>query len=176
MRKVKLSIACSIDGYIATLDGDISFLDQVAIPDEDYGYHAFIETIDTVIMGRKTYEKIRSFDIPFPHVHEKVYVFSHQKTGHDDHVTFVNEDVQSFIDHLKHQPGKDIFLDGGANLIQSFMKVNLMDEMTLSIIPVTLGEGISLFLPHQTYQAFERLSSQRFSSGLIQLVYQKKHQ
>lgn len=75
-RKVRVYIAASLDGYIAHSDGDIDWLDSVARPDEDYGYAAFIETIDTVIMGRKTYEKVLSFGGEFPHADRDCYVLS----------------------------------------------------------------------------------------------------
>ena len=176
MRKVKLYIACSIDGYIATRDGDIGFLDQVAVVGEDYGYESFMKTIDTIIMGRKTYEKILSFDMPFPHQKELVYVFSNTLTGKNEYVTFIDQDVKAFIETLKQKKGKDIFLDGGAHLIRSFLDLNLVDDMIISIVPVLLGDGIPLFLPGLKQSGFKLVASTSFESGLVQLHYQKLNQ
>lgn len=173
MRKMKLFIACSLDGYIASKDGDISFLNQAELPGEDYGYTSFLKTIDTVIMGRKTYEKIISFDVPFPHPNETVYVFSSTLKGKNEHVIFVNNHVETFIENLKATQGKDIFLDGGAQLIKSCLTYQLIDEMIITILPLLLGDGIPLFLPIKHTQTFSLIKEQKFSNGLIQLTYQK---
>lgn len=176
MRKIKLFIACSIDGYIATKSGDIQFLDQAAIDNEDYGYEAFMSHIDTVIMGRKTYDKIKSFDVAFPHLNEAVYVFSKTRKGSNDEVTFVNDDAPQFLHALKQQPGKDIFLDGGAQLIHTCLHHQLIDEMIISIIPICLGDGIPLFLPSNQSQTFVLINHKAYQSGVIQLTYQKSYQ
>lgn len=176
MRKIKLYIACSVDGYIATKTGDISFLDNVAVDHEDYGYSEFIKTIDTVIMGRKTYDKIQSFAIPFPYQKETVYVFSKTMTGKNDDVIFVNQDVLSFVQTLKKQPGKDIFFVGGASLFKIFNELDLIDEMVISIMPIILGDGIPLFLPSIYQQSLILTKHHVYDSGLVQLIYIKKSQ
>src|SRR4051812_24677761 len=89
-RLVILYIAMSVDGYIAGENGDISWLSTVEIPGEDYGYGEFIKTVDTVIMGRKTYEKVLSFGIGFPHADKKCYVISRERKGVEENVTFYN--------------------------------------------------------------------------------------
>src|ERR1700754_1598644 len=127
MRKLRLFIACSLDGYIATPDGDLSWLSLVEKEGEDYGYNAFIQTVDTVIMGRKTYDKVLSFGIEFPHKDKTCYVWSQHKKGSDENVTFVNDDPAVWVEKLKSEEGKDIFCDGGAELISNLVKQDLVD-------------------------------------------------
>ena len=140
-----LYIAMSLDGYIAKEDGDINWLSIVENPTEDYGYSKFISTVSTVIMGRKTYDKVLSFGIEFPHKDKKCYVISHQKTGKDNNVEFYNGSIADLINKLKNTTDKNIFIDGGAEHVFELMKQNLIDKYIISIIPIFLGNGISLF-------------------------------
>ncbi len=96
-RKVILYIAMSLDGYIATETGNIDFLSLVEKEGEDYGYASFIETIDTVIMGRKTYDKIKSYDIPFPHSDKTCYIITHTAKPSEGSVHFYTGSIKSLI-------------------------------------------------------------------------------
>jgi dihydrofolate reductase len=144
-RKVILYIAMSLDGYIAKQNGDISFLSVVEQKGEDYGYAEFVKTIDTVIWGRKTYDKILSFGIKFPHPDKKIYVITRTARPKKANVTFYSDGLKDLIETLKSQNGKNIYVDGGAEIVSELMKQNLIDEFIISIIPVFLGSGISLF-------------------------------
>ena len=177
-RKLILYIAQSLDGYIAADNDDISWLSMVEKPGEDYGYHQFLNDVDTVIMGRRTYDKVLSFGIEFPHKARKCYVVSKTKTGSDENVEFIGDQLKTFVESLKQQPGKNIYLDGGASLVQEFLKLGLIDEMVISVIPILLGEspqkGIRLFGPLKLRRELKLLESQSFESGLIQLRYALK--
>jgi dihydrofolate reductase len=177
-KKIVLYIAQSLDGFIARNDGDTGWLSMVEKSGEDYGYHDFVDSIDTVIMGRKTYDKVLSFGIGFPHKTKKCYVVSKTKTGRDDNVEFINGDMKSFVDSLKavsektgETSPKNIYLDGGAMLVQEMIRLNLIDEMTISIIPVLLGDGISLFGKLREEIKLQLRSCKSFESGLVQLQY-----
>ena len=129
-RKVRVYIAASLDGYIAHSDGDIDWLDSVARPDEDYGYAAFIETIDTVIMGRKTYEKVLSFGGEFSHADRDCYVLSRTERPSEGQIHFYSGSPDNLLDQIRSRPGKDIFIDGGSEAIDLFREKGLSDSYT----------------------------------------------
>jgi dihydrofolate reductase len=143
-RNIILYIGTSIDGYIANEDGTLEWLENTEV-EGDSGYDALLERIDTVVMGKATYDVVRGFDIEYPYRHLKNYVFTKSVSGTDEYVSFVNEDVKTFIENLKQKPGKDIWLIGGGNLAREFFKENLIDEFQLAIAPIVLGKGISLY-------------------------------
>ena len=171
MRKVVLYIATSLDGYIAGENDDLSFLSMVEKLGEDYGYNDFIKTVDTVIMGRKTYDKVLSFGIDFPHRDKKCYVLSRTRKGADENVEFFNGDISVLIHSIRKTDGKDVFIDGGAELVFELMKQDLIDRYIISIIPVMLGNGTPLFKPGRPQQNLKLIDSKIFPSGLAQLWY-----
>lgn len=170
-RKVILYIAQSLDGFIARADDDISWLSVVERENEDYGYEAFIETADTVFMGRRTYEKVLSFDMDFHHKDRKCYVLSRSKSGQDANVTFYSGELSALISRLKAEPGKHIFVDGGAEVVKAFREEGLIDEYVISIIPIMLGGGIRLYKDIAVENKVELVSHKVFASGLVQLRY-----
>lgn len=170
-RSIVIYIATSIDGYIAKEDGDISWLSAVQTPGEDYGYSNFIKTIDTVIMGRKTYEKVLSFGLEYPHRGRKTYVISKSKSGKDENAEYYNGELSTLIESLQKAPGKDIYCDGGAELISSLMMLGLIDRFIISTIPILLGGGIPLFRPGFPTLNLKLAGSNLFPSGLIQNEY-----
>ncbi|GAA0729423.1 hypothetical protein GCM10008905_29370 [Clostridium malenominatum] len=172
-RKVILYIAQSIDGYIAREDNDISWLSIVERPNEDYGYENFIKTVDTVIMGRITYEKVLSFGIEFPYKGMKCYVLSKTLKGNDQNVEFYNGNINDLIKRLKCEEGKNIFIDGGAEVVKEFRSENLIDEYVISILPVLLGKGIRLFKETDNENQVKLVESKTFDSGLVQLKYER---
>jgi len=172
-RKVVLYIAESLDGFIAKEDNDISWLSIVEKSNEDYGYNDFVNTIDTVIMGRKTYEKVLSFGIEFPHKYKKCYVLSRTLEGTNENVQFYDGNINGLIKILKSESGKSIFVDGGAEVIREFRNKNLIDEYIISIIPVLLGKGIRLFKDADMENKLKLIESKVFDSGLVQLRYEK---
>lgn len=170
-RKVIVYIAQSVDGYIAKKDDDISWLSMVDAPGEDYGYGDFVENVDTVIMGRRTYEKVLSFGMEFPHKERKTYVLSNSKKGTDDHVEYYSGDVKSLIKNIRLNSGSHIFVDGGAEVIKEFLSQELIDEYVISTIPILIGNGVRLFKETENENKLELLESNSFPSGLVQNRY-----
>lgn len=176
MRKLCLFIACSLDGYIAKPNDDLSFLKLVEKNGEDYGYNDFIATIDTLIIGRKTYDWVNN-NIGTTHYDNgdrDVYVISRTPLTNVGRTIFYSEDLKNLIVRLKSQPGKNIYCDGGAEIINSLLKEDLIDEMTISIVPVLLGDGIRLFQDNRPEQNLEFNSSKSFDTGLVQIHYKRK--
>lgn len=171
MRKVIVYIACSMDGYIAGPNDDLGFLHKVEKPGEDYGYGQFIESIDTVIMGRKTYEKVMSMVSEFPHASRECYVMTSTPRMDSGKTTFYTGDLRQLVVMLTQQNGRDIFIDGGAEIINSLMKDNLVDEFIISTVPVILGDGTPLFKGGRPEADLEFVSVRHFDTGLVQLHY-----
>lgn len=170
-RKLILYIAMSLDGYIATPDGDLSFLDVVQQAGQDYGYHEFVQTVDTVIMSRKTYDKVLSMGYDYPHPDKKSYIITRTAQQDKGNVTFYTGSLKSLIRELKSGTGKNIYCDGGAEIVNILMKDNLIDEFVISIIPIFLGSGISLFNAGRPEQKLKLIHTKSFDTGLVQLHY-----
>ncbi|HEY3373102.1 MAG TPA: dihydrofolate reductase family protein [Prolixibacteraceae bacterium] len=170
-RKLVLYIAMSLDGFIAKPDGDISFLSLVEKEGEDYGYARFIESVDTIILGRKTYDKILSMGTEWPYGSREVYVLTRSPKPDSDNLHFYSGDLYELIEKLKSLEGKHIYCDGGAETIHQLLLEDLIDEMTISIIPVLLGEGIPLFKGGILEKRLRLVSADSFEKGLVQLHY-----
>ena len=165
MRKVVLFISSSLDGYIARVNGDINWL----FTDQNYGYTKFLDSIDTVFMGRKTYEQVLTFG-EYPYQEKKSYVFTKNL---DFQATFdvkVVTDLDTFVNNLRLLDGNNIWLVGGSLLIRDFLNKNLVSEIILSVHPIILGDGIPLFANPNT-TALQLTGCQTYSSGLVQLSY-----
>ncbi|TSB47914.1 dihydrofolate reductase family protein [Alkalicoccobacillus porphyridii] len=146
-RKLTLFIAASLDGYIATKEDSLEWLFAVE-GEGDNGYSAFYEMIDTVLLGKRTYQWLLDFeseDFPFPYKDKACYVFTNSNLPAHEHATFIDDDVTSFLQELKQKPGKNIWLVGGGDLIHSFYEKDLIDEIIVTVSPVLLGNGIPLF-------------------------------
>ncbi len=166
MKKVILFIATSLDGFIAGENGNINWL----FHDVDYNYTSFLKTIDTVIMGRKTYEVAKGFE-PLPYVGKKKIVFTNQKRIAEQETEFVQDPIK-VVEKLKKEQGTNIWLVGGTEIITLLMNKNLIDECIISIHPILLGKGIPLFKDVKANLKF--IKEETFESGLIQLSYEKK--
>ncbi len=161
-RKVSCYIAMSLDGYIATTNDSLDWLYKVEI-DGDAGYADFIETIDTVVIGRRTYDWLmEETKGEYPYADKKSYVFSKSATGTNDHVTFTDETVSDFVERLRQEPGKGIWVVGGGQLLHDFLKERLIDELIISIAPVLIGEGIPLFKTMDVETEFKLESVKQF--------------
>ncbi|WP_448702346.1 dihydrofolate reductase family protein [Mucilaginibacter sp. AW1-3] len=170
-RKVKLFIAMSLDGFIAKPDGSLDFLSIVEQKGEDYGYSEFIKDIDTVILGRKTYDKVLTFGVPFPHADKQTFVLTRTERPAEGNIAFYTGDLHALVSKLKTAAGKHIFVDGGADIVNQMMALNLIDEYIISIIPVYLGEGVPLFKQGRPEGKLKLISSKAFEKGLVQLHY-----
>lgn len=167
MRAVRLFIACSLDGFIARNDDSVDWL----FHDNDYGMSAFYRTIDTVLIGRKTYDLMVRLGLPY-YKGKTNYVFSRTRAAADgENIQYVSSDVGEFVESLRKKKGKDIWLVGGSVLIDSFLKRNLIDEIILSVHPVILGGGIPLFRGGYTQTDLILQKCVEYESGLVQLWY-----
>ncbi|HRJ77845.1 MAG TPA: dihydrofolate reductase family protein [Planctomycetota bacterium] len=168
MRRVQLFIASSLDGYIARKDGAIDWL----FHDGDYGYRRFMRGIDTVVMGRKTYDLSLSFG-PWPYPGCRAYVFSRRLTGETEHATFVRGDVKKLVQKMRRRRGKHIWLVGGAELTREFTAAGLIDDFIISVHPRLIGSGIPLFPPNSADWSLRLVGARRYRSGLVQLRYER---
>ena len=171
VRKVILYIATSLDGKIARPDGALDWLPDPAA--DDYGYQAFYDSVDTILLGFKTYEICLSFgDWPYPG--KTTFVFSRDasKTTLSE-AQLVTDDPVNFVGQLKQQPGKDLWLVGGGEIVALFHEAGLIDSYILAFIPIVLGEGIELF-PNIRRQAALKLTNHVvYPNGLV-LMYLDK--
>lgn len=167
MRRIKLFIASSLDGHIARPDGGIDWL----FSDADYGYAAFYDSIDTVVMGRKTWDLSQSFG-EYPYPGKAAVVFSRRRAGQrDSHARFVGDEIGPFMRALRAQPGKDIWLVGGGELVREFLAAELIDDFIVSIHPRVLGAGLPLFPAPCRETRLRHVKTIPFESGLVQLHY-----
>ena len=176
MRKISLFIAMSLDGYIAKPNDDLSFLKLVEKEGEDYGYAEFTETIDTLIIGRKTYDYVLK-EIGSSHYdngHRDVYVITRTERPQVGRTIFYTGNLTELVKRLKSEKGKDIYCDGGAEVINELLKHDLIDEITISVVPVLLGNGTRLFKEGTPEQTLEFIKVKTFETGLIQLHYKRK--
>lgn len=173
MHQFKLFIATSIDGFIAREDGSIDWLDSIPHAENvDYGYSEFMSKIDTVIMGRKTYEDVIGFDVEWPYNDYTCYIVS--GSGKVDITTpkthLISDLSETSLQHIKNQSNKDIWVIGGGELIAGFLNQGLIDSMLISIIPVVLGKGRPLF-NNGLETSFKLISTEAFESGIVNLIY-----
>ena len=173
-RKLILYISCSLDGYIAKPNDDLSFLSMVEQEGQDYGYADFIKTVDTVIVGRRTYDWVIGQGYEFPHSDKESYVITRQVRPNEGKINFYNGDLKSLLNELKNKEGKTIFCDGGSEIAHLLINNDLIDEYIISIIPVLLGDGIQLFKKGRPEQTLELISSHPFEKGLVQVHYRRK--
>lgn len=171
-RKIILYIACSLDGFIAGPEDNLDFLSAVEKPGEDYGYSDFIRNIDSIIMGKRTYDWIKQHAPEF--IHEvTTYVYTRSQLPPEGNIIFYNGDLIKLARRLKNEKGKDIFCEGGAVVANVMLKENLIDEFTISVIPVILGKGIRLFSEDGPQIDLQLVSVKEFDTGLVQLQYER---
>lgn len=176
MKKIKLYIATSIDGFIARNDGDLDWLTEFPNPERiDYGYRTFSESVDTILMGGHTYRDILSMDILWPFVDKPTYVITRNATVAKRDVRFITENIIEDIVKLKNEEGKDIGLVGGGKLLKLFLNQNLIDEMIITTIPIILGDGIPLFPNDLKESRWYLESNTNYNNGVVQRVYKKQY-
>jgi dihydrofolate reductase len=175
MRKISLFIAMSLDGYIAQPNDDLSFLKLVEKEGEDYGYAEFTSTIDTLIIGRRTYDYVLK-NVGSSHYdngQRDVYVITRTERQNVGRTTFYTGNLTELVKRLKSENGKNIYCDGGAEVINELLKHDLIDEFIISVIPVLLGNGTRLFKDGRPEQTLEFIEVKTFETGLTQLHYKR---
>ena len=170
-------IATSLDGYIADQEGGIDWLHSIPNPDQlDMGYGAFTSQIDALVMGRTTFETVCGFDMDWPY-QKPVFVLSNRMTSIPPEYKHKAELVQGTLKEILntiHEKGYHrLYIDGGRT-IQSFLKEDLIDEMTITIIPVLLGGGIPLFSELPAPLEFECTESKIYLGKVVQNYFVRK--
>lgn len=177
-RRIILDLAVTLDGFIEGKSGEVDW----CIMDSEMGFIHFLNQIDTILYGRKSYDLWGQFTPETEHtdaekefwelIHSKEkYVFSRTQKGTDPKAIFINESILEEVNKLKNKPGKDIWLYGGASLITTFINLGLVDEFRLSVHPVVLGEGKPLFVDIKQRLNLKLVNTRTFSSGVVQLIY-----
>jgi dihydrofolate reductase len=176
-RKIVVHAAVSADGFIARSDGSVDWLDRPS-PEHNYGMNAFYRSIDTILWGRKTYEVALEFQrrgAPGAGFDTRLknYVFTRTLVGSTPPkgIEFVDRPIKDFVGQLRTQPGKDIWVMGGAGLIGSLLDEGEIDEFLTVAIPVLIGEGIPLIAPRHRTVPLNLLASQGFDDGVVTLHY-----
>ncbi len=163
-------IATSLDGFIAEEGGGLGFLQIAESETMDYGYSEFIATVDTIVMGRGTYEVGLSFPT-WPYAGHRVIVLTTSSTRESRHgEEFSAEDPSALVARLGDEGVSRIYVDGGAT-IRSFLAAGLINDLTISIVPVILGRGIPLFGLGIPSQSLTLTGAESYKTGLVQLRY-----
>jgi dihydrofolate reductase len=175
MRKIIVYIATSADGFIARKDGAIDWLDRPSTAG-DYGIGKFYKSIDTILLGRKTYDLTLRFlkeGKAVPSMGDiKNYAFSRKPPKKVmEGFEFVKEPIRKFAKRLRAQKGKDIWMMGGGGIIASFLDEGAIDEFVIHLIPTFIGEGIPLIAPRHRTVPLKLLSVKNFSDGVVRLHY-----
>ena len=176
MRKVILYIAMSLDGYIADKNGGVDWLTgQDKEAESGDTYSEFINGIDTVVMGRTTYDQVREELSPeiWPYEELTSYVITHKNERSTENIKFVREDPCELTERLRRKKDKNIWICGGKSIIQPMVRDNLIDEYHISVIPTILGSGIPLFGKEEK-EIKLRLKYAKTSNGITELVYERK--
>jgi len=172
--KASVFIATSLDGFIAKTNGDIDWLGEQQEDEDDHGYQAFFDTVDYLVMGRNTYEKVLSFGIPWPY-QKPVVVLTNRPLE-------VAADVASSVESMSGSPeeiaatlssrgAQHLYIDGGKT-IQSFLDAGLIQRLIITRIPVILGAGIPLFGPTRQDIRLRHINTQAFADGKVQSEYE----
>jgi dihydrofolate reductase len=165
MRKLILNVAVSVDGFIEGPNGEYDW----CYADQDYGMTEFLNKTDSIFFGRKSYEVfIKEGGSMWPD--KRRFVFSKTLTSIDGNAVLMNGDIIDKVRMLKHAPGKDIWLFGGANLTDTFIKEKLLDEVMLAVHPILLGKGKPLFDLDRRIK-LKLIESKSYSTGLVQNSY-----
>src|SRR5690349_148219 len=167
MRKIVLGLAITLDGFIEGPNGEYDW----CFSDQDYGMKDFLESVDAVLYGRKSYELMMNWEGGNPFANKKSYVFSNSWTDGSDQFELVSGNVIEKVKDLKASNGKDIWLFGGASLTTSLMNNNLVDELWLSVHPIILGKGKPLFRELSNRVKLELVEAKPYETGLMSLRY-----
>lgn len=172
-RKLILYTAVSLDGFIAKEDDSLDWLFKVE-GEGDNGYSDFYETVDTILMGRRTYEQILALENgQFPYQNKDCYVFSRSENLDNEHVKFISGDLIHFTNSLINESGKNIWLVGGGDLLHTFLKEKLIDQLILTITPSIIGTGIPLFKDLSNEIELKLVDIKRFNQ-FAELIYEVK--
>ncbi|RYD56588.1 MAG: dihydrofolate reductase [Sphingobacteriales bacterium] len=171
MRKLILYIAASLDGKIAGSDHSLDWLPDPST--DDYGYQELMDTIDTVVMGYKTYKICMG--LGWTYHGKQAYIFSRSEgKSVIPEAKLITDDPSSFIDKLKREDGKDIWLIGGGEMVRILHDAGLIDEYILTTIPIILGDGIELFPRIKAKLPLHLIKHKAYDNGLTMAYYKQR--
>ena len=176
MRRISLFIAMSLDGYIADSKGGVGWLNGQDSENEDIDtYSEFAKTIDTILMGWNTYHQIVTELSPQEWVYNEftTYVITHNEHTSSEKIRFVNINPVDLVKRLKEENGKDVWICGGADLVQQLVNNDLIDDYYITIIPTLLGSGIRLF-DNGKHEIKLRLLNTQSYNGMADLIYTRR--
>jgi len=177
MRNVVLYIAMSLDGFIADVDGDVSWLaGDGSDPENPGSYSDFYQSIDTIILGKKTYDQITTKLSPnlWPYKDKISYIITHGIVSTNEYIKTTDKSLSEIIIELKHGEGKDIWICGGASMVRQLIELDLIDTYHITIIPTLLGNGISLFNENHSKINLKLFKTVTYN-GMVDLIYQKRN-
>jgi dihydrofolate reductase len=167
--RISAFIAHSVDGYIATDDDGLGWLDDAAADGEDYGFESFLADVDAIAMGRGTYSVIEGFD-ELPYGERPVYVFTTRDASPRERFTFWSRSPEQAVAHWEERGVSRVYVDGGS-LISQFLAAGLVDDLTLTTVPVLLGSGKPLFHRIPVATPLRLVDVTPFPSGMVNLRY-----
>ena len=173
--KASVFIATSLDGFIARANGDLDWLAgaESTSTEQDYGYQEFMDTVDTIVVGRKTFELVLTFDA-WPYDGKKVVVLSSKPSAVPPHlvdnVEWLSMPPQRLVERLAAQDAIHLYIDGGKT-IQGFLNAGLIDELTITGVPVLIGTGVPLFGPLNHDVRLTHIATRQFENGFVQSKY-----
>ena len=176
MSKTVLYIATSLDGYIARPDGNLDWLTSIPNPQTgDYGYAELLNSIGTIIMGRRTYDEVIGFGVEWPYVGLDSFVVTTNKDLkiQSPDTCVLTEEITDFVTDLRKKTEKDIWLVGGGKLITTFINNDLLDKMIITVIPKIIGEGLPLFAGKPKETNWRLMEAKSFNTGVVILTYEK---
>ncbi len=162
-------LAASLDGFIARTNGGLDWLARVEASGEDYGFAAFLASVDAIAVGRGTYDAVLAF-AEWPYAGKRVVVLTHRPAAPRRDETFASGTPGEVMSALEAAGARRVYVDGGAT-VSAFLRAGLLDDLTLSVVPVVLGEGIRLFQPPLPERALALRDARSFPSGLVRLRY-----
>ena len=160
-------LATSVDGYIARRDGSLDWLER--FHGHDHGYAAFFASIDTIVIGRGTYDTVLGFG-EWPYPGKRVVVMTHRPGAARHGERFTGAPLDEVVAEVSRAGARRIYVDGG-NVIRQFLAARLIDDLTISVVPIVLGGGIRLFAGDEGEHALVLEGSESWSNGLVQLRY-----
>lgn len=170
--RVSVYLAVSLDGHIARADGGLDWLAPMQVEGEDYGYAAFFSDIDTLVMGRATYDTALGFD-PWPYSGKRVVVMTRRALASRHGEVARDGDIAQVLDDLARDGVRHVYLDGG-DVVRQGLAADVVDALTLSVVPVVLGSGRRLFDDGLPGSQWTLEQAQSFATGLAQLRYRRQ--
>ena len=167
--RVSVFMGTSLDGFIAGPGGSLAFLEPFEKSGEDYGFTAFFETVDGLVIGRNTYETVLGFE-GWPYGKKRVVVLTHRPADARHGEELTAEEPAALLERLGREGLRHVYVDGGA-VARAFLAAGLVDELTLSVAPVLVGSGVRLFGEARPGRALGLVASRSWPSGMVQVRY-----